>query len=615
MTRVKKKAAKKANASEGSEAIQSGVLDYDLARFPEENPNPVLRILADGVIIYSNKAAAPLLKAWQYQQGQRLADRWHMYVRDALKSGVNQQADIECAECIFSVTFAPVSDSDYVNVYGLDITDRKRAEEQIVNLAKFPSENPDPVLRIATNGELLYANEASRVVLDEWQCEPGQTVPEQWREILSEVFAGGAEQRVEEKHADRIFSFSVTPVGEAGYANIYGRDITDRKLVEKERERLLHDMGERVKELTCMYGVAMSIRQRTCLEEIFQDVAGFIPPGWQYTEITRGKVCFEDQEFVSEPFEPTEWRQASDIVVNDRVCGTVEAYCLEWRCERDEGPFLNEERNLIDAIARMLSETIEYFRAEGELKKYRERLEELVGERAAELKRANEELSQYAYAVSHDIRAPLRAIRNYTDFLQEDLAETLTGDQKEYLDELSNAVNEADELATDLLELSRIDRVSESFEKVDMGALITEIRQSIEMPQNAEIATSEVWPVIEAPVVLIRQILVNLISNALRFNESAIKRVEIGWKPAGQAQCEFFVRDNGIGIRPEYSERIFGMFERLHTSEEYEGTGIGLAIVKKAVAVLSGSIRVESQPGRGSTFYITLPEMKKEKER
>ena len=612
MTRVKKKAAKKANASGGSEAIQSGVLDYDLARFPEENPNPVLRILADGVIIYSNKAAAPLLKAWKYQQGQRLADRWHMYVRDALKSGVNQQADIECAECIFSVTFAPVSDSDYVNVYGLDITDRKRAEEQIVNLAKFPSENPDPVLRIAASGELLYANEASGVVLDEWQCEPGQTVPEQWREILSEVFAGGAEQRVEEKHADRIFSFSVAPVGEAGYANIYGRDITDRKLVEKERERLLHDMGERVKELTCMYGVAMSIRQRTGLEEIFQDVAGFIPPGWQYTEITRGKVCFEDQEFVSEPFEPTEWRQASDIVVKGRVCGTVEACYLKGRCQRDEGPFLKEERNLIDAIARMLSETIEYFRAEGELKKYREHLEELVDERTAELKRANEELSQYAYAVSHDIRAPLRAIRNYADFLREDLDELIGVDQTEYLDALGEAVNEADALVTDLLELSRIDKAKDSFERIDMGTLMADLKESIETPDNAEIVMSEVWPVIEAPVVLVRQIFTNLISNALRFNESAIRRAEVGCKSVGHDHYEFFVRDNGIGIAPEYHQRIFGLFERLHTSEEYGGTGIGLAIVKKAVALLGGSIRLESRPGAGSTFYVTLPEKKKE---
>ncbi len=509
MTRARNRNRKNTNASDRSLAIQGRATTYDLARFPEENPNPVMRISSEGVVVYSNRASLPLREAWQHREGEPLAEQWQRYVREALGSGVNQQADIECQGRLFSVTFAPVLDADYVNVYGLDIT--------------------------------------------------------------------------------------------------------DRKLVEKERERLLHDMGERVKELTCMYGVAMSIRQRTGLEEIFQDVASLIPPGWQYPEIARGRICFEDQVFVSQPFELTEWKQVSDIVVSGGQHGSVEVYYLQERPKLDEGPFLTEERNLIDGIARMLGETIEYFRTEGELKKYRERLEELVGERTAELKRANDELSQYAYAVSHDIRAPLRAIRNYADFLREDLDELLAVDHKEYLDALGEAVNEADALVTDLLELSRIDKAKDSLERIDMGVLMADLKESIETPDNAEIVMSEVWPVIEAPVVLVRQIFTNLISNALRFNESAIRRAEVGCKSVGHDHYEFVVRDNGIGIDPEYHQRIFGVFERLHTSEEYEGTGIGLAIVKKAVALLGGSIRLESRPGAGSTFYVTLPEKKKEK--
>jgi PAS domain S-box-containing protein len=129
---------------------------------------------------------------------------------------------------------------------------------------------------------------------------------------------------------------------------------------EEARAVLLHDMGERVKEISCMYQVAKSSRQRQTLEEIFQDIAALIPPGWHYPEITRAKVLFEGAEYVSEAFEETEWKQTSDLIVGGERCGSVEVYYLAEKPKLDEGPFLREERNLIDGIAGALSEAIEH---------------------------------------------------------------------------------------------------------------------------------------------------------------------------------------------------------------------------------------------------------------
>ncbi len=149
---------------------------------------------------------------------------------------------------------------------------------------------------------------------------------------------------------------------------------TDKGL-EREREQLLQQMGERVKELNCMYGVAESISRRDDWEDVLLDVAALIPPGWQFPEITRARLCFEGGEFTNEPFQETPWKLAADIVVQGQSRGTVEVYYLEERPQADEGPFLKEERHLIDGIARALSVSADHRRAEHELRQSSEELE------------------------------------------------------------------------------------------------------------------------------------------------------------------------------------------------------------------------------------------------
>ena len=146
-------------------------------------------------------------------------------------------------------------------------------------------------------------------------------------------------------------------------------EINERKMAEEVRNKLLHDMGERVKEITCLYGVTESIQNRSTLEEIFQDVAELIPAGWHYPEITRSKLIFDGREYVSVPFEQTEWKQTSDIIVNGELRGSIEVYYLEEKPELDEGPFMTEERHLINGLSSKISRVIEHKQAEEKLNK------------------------------------------------------------------------------------------------------------------------------------------------------------------------------------------------------------------------------------------------------
>jgi PAS domain S-box-containing protein len=239
----------------------------------------------------------------------------------------------------------------------------------------------------------------------------------------------------------------------------------------------------------------------------------------------------------------------------------------------------------------------------GELLKANAALEE----KAAELEEANADLAQYAYAVSHDLKTPLRGIHHYADFLCEDLKASIGDEHQAYLDGLRRAVWQAEALVDGLLALSRVGNRNLVYQEVNLNTFLQELITSLNLPEDVDILWQGPWPTIEVEPVLLRQIFQNLISNAIKFNRAPRKRIELGWRPVGECSCELYVRDNGLGIDLRYTEQIFQLFQRLHTKQEYEGTGIGLAIVKRAVSRMDGSVHVISTPGEGSTFFVTLP--------
>ncbi len=272
-----------------------------------------------------------------------------------------------------------------------DVTERKKSAEELL----IDSE----IIANMTDGVRLVRDEDGIIVMTNPAFERmfGYTPGELIGKHFSVVHASAAENPEEE--ARNIISvldktgnwqgetFSIRKDGSPlwNYAKInsidhprHGKvwvsvhiDLTDRKKADADKEQLLHDIGERLKELQCMYSISNSIATRASIGEIFQDTVAAIPPGWHYPEITRGKLRYKDKEWVSESFEETNWKQSSDIIVAGKPCGSVEVYFLEERPTLDEGPFMAEERKLIDNIARTLSETLERMRAEDDMRESR----------------------------------------------------------------------------------------------------------------------------------------------------------------------------------------------------------------------------------------------------
>jgi len=328
-------------------------------------------------------------------------------------------------------------------------------------------------------------------------------------------------------------------------------------------------------------------------------------------EVWASYVHPDDEQPVMEAFQAHIEGRTPEYVFEHRMLH--KDGCIRWILVR--GKAIRDEQGNAIRVVGTDTDITEHKQAEEALQQAHR---ELI-DKAAQLEEANAELDQYARVVSHDLKAPLRAIHNYADFLRADLEGTLDGEQKEYLDALGRAVREGEELVDDLLKLSRIGRRSKGTHNqyapigpIDIGVFLRELVASLNLFQDVEIVMTDDWPTIEADPTLLRQIFQNLIINAIKFNRSPRKRVEIGWCPVGEGHYELFVRDNGIGIEYRHIEQIFHVFQQLHTTDKYDGTGIGLAIVKKAVSKLNGSVRVESKPGEGSTFFVALPKTPKE---
>jgi light-regulated signal transduction histidine kinase (bacteriophytochrome) len=253
--------------------------------------------------------------------------------------------------------------------------------------------------------------------------------------------------------------------------------------------------------------------------------------------------------------------------------------------------------------------------AEAELKRHKEDLEILVKERTAELEdtnkelaRSNENLEQFAYVASHDLQEPLRILASYSQLLEKRYKGRLDQDADEFIYYLVDAANRMQKLITDLLAYSRAGHGSTNKVEVDCNELLRRLvagmAATIESVGGS--VTYDRLPSISAHETSLVQLFQNLIGNALKFRGEQSPTVHVSARQA-QGEWVFSVRDNGIGIEPQYAQRIFMIFQRLHARSKYPGTGIGLSICKKIVESMGGRIWVESEPGQGSTFYFTVP--------
>lgn len=246
---------------------------------------------------------------------------------------------------------------------------------------------------------------------------------------------------------------------------------------------------------------------------------------------------------------------------------------------------------------------------ENMVRQLNETLEQRVAARTSELESANRELEAFTYSVSHDLRAPLRHMMGFVEILENEAGSKLSEIHRHHLETISRAARRMAELIDDLLAFSRIGRSEMQKSRVNLRELVCEAINDLHEETKERFIT---WNIGELPDVyvdrsLMRQALVNLISNAVKFTSTRPHaQISIGLEP-GNSQNIFFIRDNGVGFDPRYAGKLFGVFERLHNSREFEGTGIGLANVQRIIRRHGGDIRASGGVGEGATFHFSIP--------
>ncbi|MFT5366632.1 MAG: PAS domain S-box-containing protein [Candidatus Latescibacterota bacterium] len=368
------------------------------------------------------------------------------------------------------------------------------------------------------------------------------------------------------------------------------RDITDRR----NSELALHTSEERFRTLTGLapVGIYETDTEGNCLfvNERWCELTGLTPeeaagPGW-----TRA-LHSDNQSIVF-----SAWQKA--------VSKKTE-FVEEYRFQQPSGRVVWISGRAI-AIIDENNQPRGYIGTVADITQLKE-AEHNIAKQQKELQRSNQELGQFAYIASHDLQEPLRVITNYLQLFERQFDKDLPEGAKGYIHRVINGATRMKTLINDLLSYSRITTQAKPFERVDVAQVIENVKDDLEMAiseSNVKISHDPL-PTVLGDETQIKQVFQNLINNAIKFRGETIPEIHISVLET-KTHHQFAISDNGIGIDPKFYERIFAIFQRLHTREEYQGTGIGLAICKKIIEHHDGNIWVESAPGQGATFSFTI---------
>jgi PAS domain S-box-containing protein len=314
---------------------------------------------------------------------------------------------------------------------------------------------------------------------------------------------------------------------------------------------------------------------------------------------------------------PTEYF-SYPIRQNDVITGTVVTFWDIAERKKAENDLLQLKNELENKVAERTAELEDKVQKLNKSQKAMLYMVEDLNNITTELKEqrllleySNNELEAFTYSVSHDLRAPLRAINGFSSFLAEDYADKLDDEGKRFIETIRANADKMDLLISDLLNLSRVSRADLKHSDVDMNATATEVFEELasEDEKNSFELTIHPMPEVKCDQRLIRQVWQNFIGNALKYSsKSVVKKIEIGTaEEENKNEVVFFVKDQGAGFEPKYVNKLFGVFQRLHKEDEFEGTGVGLAISKRIIIRHGGRVWAEGEVDKGAAFYFTLP--------
>jgi PAS domain S-box-containing protein len=472
---------------------------------------------------------------------------------------------------------------------------------EIENLSRFPGENPSPVLRVNSDGKVLYSNAAGRALLKEWKVSKTGVVSPVWRKRIANVLDSRRAEMVEVKLGERVMEVWMEPIQGRSYVNLYGRDITETKQAE-EALRESEDKFKYVFDYSVIGKSITSIGGELHVNKAFCDMLGYS------VEELQNKKWQE----ITYPDDIEMNQRALDLVMS----GEQESARLTKRYIKKDSSIMwgdlstalrrDSEGNPLYYFTSLIDIT-ERKNAEDRIRELNAGLEQRVKERTAQLEAINRELETFTYSVSHDLKAPLRGIDGYSQLLLEDYQDKLDENGQTFLKNIRSATENMNRLIQDLLAYSRMERRSYASAEVDIHPLV----ESLLSERRDELASKGIQMVVDIPFEQVQAdidgisaVLRNLLDNAIKFTSKAEHpRIEVGGEEKANVKL-LWVRDNGIGFEMQYAERIFEIFQRLQRAEDYPGTGVGLAIVNKAMQRMGGRVWAESELGKGATFYL-----------
>jgi len=538
-----------------------------------------------------------------------------MSPKDKGKKGTSEKSEAEGKKMNHQTESKPLQDSFPV----LILNEQKEAQAKLAQLAAIVLASEDAIIRQDRNGIITHWNPAAERTFGFSAVEAvGRHIemiipPERMHEnhqltrraLRGDQISAWETVRLAKDGRPIDISLTISAIrderGEIAAIATIERDITDRVSAQDRLNRIREElqMATAAANIGTWY---VDVRQRTAQwsRQLYL-LLGLNPrPGPEDIELFFSFIHPDDRRGYLESFQSLKKKAETEIKDEFRIIRADGQ--TRWLAAR--GSIIRDAFGAAVHVAGVNFDITEIKQAQAA-----ERLAQMqLAAKIVQLEQKNQELDQFVYAASHDLKAPLRAISNYSDFLQEDLGGSLSGEQKRYLEGLKTAAGQGQALIDDLLEYSRVGRTERKAERIDMPPMINEVKAFLNLDPEIDLTVQKDWPVFETDRLLLMQILKNLVGNAVKFNHSDTKRVDIGWRQTNaNGFIEIFVRDNGIGIDPQYQQQVFGIFQRLHTENEFEGTGIGLAVVKKAAMELGGEVRVESTQGKGSTFYVEIP--------